>query len=319
MGESALKPAQQDSVVLLINTTPGSFTDKEMALHRLSFFDYLQDYIYPVLRVGTVAVAYTAPKRYDSEIYLLSKKIVDKQTETDALTPEELRYSATLTPLLAEKQRIYEVAAATTASWQAFFNLAVVLSWRAEKESAPMVIQAYQRRAALNFTLAAHRNPTAELFYRTATAFHNAGDFLEALQNYDYAIKLGGPPALLRKIFADRAALEIQVGQPDEALRSLQYAGPSYQNTMNRALIFVLKEGYELAATQYRAALALRPAAPAPTYGLAVVAARLHDEAAVAQYLTQAVKADRSYAQKAVEDLEFDAYAGSKAFREALR
>jgi hypothetical protein len=67
---SALKPAQQDSVVSIINNTPGSFAKKEKALHKLTYFDYLEDYIYPVLRWGTVAVTYTAPPRYDSEVYL---------------------------------------------------------------------------------------------------------------------------------------------------------------------------------------------------------------------------------------------------------
>lgn len=92
--QSALKPAQMDSVVLLVNDTPGSYATKEKRLHALSFYDYLEQYIYPVMRFGTVAVRYSAPKRYDSEIYILSKKIVEKQTEADALTPEELRYSA---------------------------------------------------------------------------------------------------------------------------------------------------------------------------------------------------------------------------------
>ncbi|HLK98580.1 MAG TPA: hypothetical protein VK364_12490, partial [Hymenobacter sp.] len=96
--QSALKPEQVDSVLLLVNDTPGTYAQKEKSLHKLSYFDYLEQYIYPVMRFGTVAVQYSAPKRYDSEIYLLSKKIVEKQIEADALTPEELRYSATLTP-----------------------------------------------------------------------------------------------------------------------------------------------------------------------------------------------------------------------------
>ena len=316
---SALKADQIDSVVTIINDTKGSFEQKEKALHQLSAYDYIEQYIYPVLRFGTVAVTYTAPKRYDSEVYLLSKKIVEKQIEADALTPEELRYSATLTPLLAEKQRIYEVAAATTNSWQAFHNLGVVLLQRAEKEPSLKIQQAYYRRAAVNFTLAAHRNPTAEFFYHAATAYHRAGDRLEALQNYDYAIKLGGPRPLLRKIFSDRAALEIEVGQADEALRSLQYAGPSYQNYLNRALIEVSREHYDLALEQYRLAQALRPAAAAPIYGMAVVAARQNNEGAMGNFLQQAVALDRRYAQRAVEDLEFQDYAQGKVFREALR
>ena len=316
---SALKPEQMDSVVSIINDTRGTFEQKEKALHQLSYFDYIEQYIYPVLRFGTLAVSYTAPKRYDSEVYLLSKKIVDKQIEADALTPEELRYSATLTPLLAEKQRIYEVAAANTNSWEAFHNLGVVLLLRAEKEPADKIRKAYYRRAAVNFTLAAHRNPTAEFFYHAATAYHRAGDRLEALQNYDYAIKLGGDRPLLRKIFSDRAALEIEVGQPDEALRSLQYAGPSYQNALNHGLILVGREGYESALEQYRRAQSLRPTAAAPVYGMAVVAARQKDEAALGRLLRQAVALDRSYAQRAVEDLEFQDYAQGKVFREALR
>ncbi|WP_208174750.1 tetratricopeptide repeat protein [Hymenobacter negativus] len=316
---SALKADQIDSVVTIINDTKGTFEQKEKALHQLSAFDYIEQYIYPVLRFGTVAVTYTAPKRYDSEVYLLSKKIVEKQIESDALTPEELRYSATLTPLLAEKQRIYEVAAANTNSWEAFHNLGVVLLQRAEKEPSLKIQQAYYRRAAVNFTLAAHRNPTAEFFYHAATAYHRAGDRLEALQNYDYAIKLGGPRPLLRKIFSDRAALEIEVGQADEALRSLQYAGPSYQNYLNRALIEVNREHYDLALEQYRAAQALRPTAAAPIYGMAVVAARQSNEGAVGNFLKQAVALDRRYAQRAVEDLEFQDYAQGKVFREALK
>ena len=319
VGASALKPDQIDSVVTVINETKGSFETKEKALHRLSFFEYLDLYVYPVLRYGTVAVSYTTADRYDSELYLLSKKIVDKQLEADALTPEELRYSATLTPLLAEKQRIYETSAATTGSWEAFHNLGVVLLLRAEKELLPKVQQAYYRRAATNFTLAAHRHPSAEFFYHAATAYHRAGDRLEALQNYDYAIKQGGDRPLLRKIFSDRAALEIEIGQPDEALRNLQYAGPSYQNALNTALIEVGREHYELAQTQYRLAQSLRPTAAAPIYGLAVVAARQHDETTMGTLLKQAVAHDRRNAQRAVEDLEIQDYSQSKVFKEALR
>jgi hypothetical protein len=297
---SVLKPAQQDSVISIINDTRGTFAQKEKALHKLSYFDYLEEYIYPVLRWGTVAVTYTAPKRYDSEVYLLSKKMLEKQADIEALTPEELRYSATLTPLLAEKQRIYELSAASTASWEAFYNLATVLALRAEKEPTERVQRAYYHRAAVNFTLAAHRHATAELFYRAAAM-------------------LGGSRPILRKIFSDRAALEIQIGQPEQALTSLRLAGPSYQNYMNQALLLVQRGGYDAAAAQYALALDLRPQAAAPHYGLAVAAARRHNENNMAQELTRAVQLDRKLATQAVEDLEFQEYAQGQAFREALK
>ncbi|UOQ70405.1 tetratricopeptide repeat protein [Hymenobacter cellulosilyticus] len=208
---------------------------------------------------------------------------------------------------------------ATTGRWEAYHNLAVVLLQRSEKEVSDKVRKAYLRRAATNFTLAAHRNPTADLFYRVATAYHRAGDRLEALQNYDYAIKLGGPRPVLEKVFADKAALEIEVGQLDDALGSISYSGKSYQNTMNRGLVYLLKSNYEGAANLYQEALTLKPRDPMAYYCLAVVAARSKDEGQVGQYLTRAVQLDRAYAQRAVEDLEFRDYAASKMFLEALR
>lgn len=316
---SALQPEQIDSVVSIINDSRGTWAQKEKQLHTLSFFDYIEQYVYPVMRFGTVAVRYTAPQRLQSEIYILSKKIVEKELEADALTPEELRYSATLTPLLAEKQRIYETAVATSGRWEAYHNLAVVLLERSEKEVSDKVRRAYQRRAATNFTLAAHRNPTATMFYHVATAWHRAGDRLEALQNYDYAIKLGGSKPILDKVFADKAALEIEIGQTDDAIRSLSYSDKSYQNVMNRALIYLTKENYDGAAQIYQEALNLKPNDPMAYYCLAVVAARAQREGDVGQYLRRAVQLDRTFAQRAVEDLEFRSYAGSKTFVEALR
>jgi hypothetical protein len=52
---------------------------------------------------------------------------------------------------------------------------------------------------------------------------------------------------------------------------------------------------------------------------MAVVAARQKDENTAGQFLKQAVALDRSYAQRAVEDPEFQVYAQGKVFREALR
>ena len=88
---------------------------------------------------------------------------------------------------------------------------------------------------------------------------------------------------------------------------------------MNQALLYLRQNGLPQAAAEYQRAQALRPAAGAPVYGQAVVAARQQDEAGAARLLKQAVQLDRSLARQAVEDLEFMEYAQGKAFREALR
>ena len=88
---------------------------------------------------------------------------------------------------------------------------------------------------------------------------------------------------------------------------------------LNGALILLGRERYDEAQEQYRLAQTRRPGAAAPVYGLAVVAARRKEEAAVGSFLKQAVTLDRSYAQRAVEDLEFQDYTQGKVFRDALR
>ncbi|WP_161806880.1 hypothetical protein [Hymenobacter sp. AT01-02] len=54
-------------------------------------------------------------------------------------------------------------------------------------------------------------------------------------------------------------------------------------------------------------------------YCLAVVAARQQNEPAVAMHLRRAVQLDRTFANRAVEDLEFRDFSKGKPFLEALR
>ena len=144
-------------------------------------------------------------------------------------------------------------------------------------------------------------------------------DKLEALQYYDYAIRLGGNPEELKRIFADKAALEIEIGQFDDAIESLKYSGNGYQTQMNLGLSYLLKENYEGAQDFYNKALELQPNDALANYSLAIIAARTKNEPMLTSHLRQSIKADNSYTLKAIEDMEFDAYRAEQSYKDAFR
>lgn len=315
---SALPKDEIEKILGIVNGE-GSFLQKEERLQELESYEYLELYVYPVLRFAEVKIAYTPVQKKNYEIYLLSKQIVEKAADKSVLSEQELRYAATLTPLLAEKQKIYEAAIRTTDHWQAYHNLGVVYLLRAKQEYRPQLKSELLKKSAQNLIYASHRNPAARTFYHAASAHHLRGSALEALQAYDYAIKLGGDKNLLQKVFGDKAALEIEIGQIDDALTSLRYAGTSYQNFINKGLCYLLKENYDESPKFYQEALKLKPDDALAYYSLAIIAARQKDENLMAAYLQKAVQAEKSYVQRAIDDLEFRPYRKKDYFQAALK
>ncbi|GAA4296507.1 tetratricopeptide repeat protein [Nibribacter koreensis] len=317
--QTSALPKDQVNEILEIVNGEGSFKEKEAMLQKLPSFEYLEMYVYPVLRYAEVAVDYIPNPRKDYEIYLTARKIVENKLGTDALTPEEMQYAASLTPLLAEKKKMYEVAVATHMQWRALNNLGMIYLEQAQKELKPKVKQTLLENAILNFRYAAHRQPTAQLFYNLAIAHHQHGDHLEALHSYNYSVKLGGPLPVLQQVFTDKAALELEVGQYDDAAGSLAYAGDGYAAQYNRALLYFLKENYEDAAKLAQKVLDQQPNDATTHYLLAVMGARTKNEPQLTEHLKKAIQADADLAGKAIEDLEFMDYHKTPAFNAAFQ
>ena len=315
---SALPEADKQKIMAIIYSSTNNIIRFD-ELSKLESADYLKSYVYPTLRFAEVQIAFTPQPKKDYEIYLLSKNIVENKADRETLTPEELCYAATLTPLLIEKQKIYEAAVATSDIWQAYHNLGIVYLELARQESRPFQQKALSEVAVKNLLYASPRQPTAENFYHLASAQQLSGNQAATLQSYDYALKAGGSTNLLQTIFADKAALHIQMGQIDQALSSLRYGGNSYQNYMNKGLCYLLKENYEQAPEFYEEALKIKPDDGLANYSLAIIAARTKDENLLGSYLKRAVQTDKSFIRKAIEDLEFKPYLKKEVFRSALK
>ncbi len=316
--QASALPKPQVAEVTAIVKSKQSNADKAHALEKTAAYDYLQQYVYPAMRYAEVSINYNRYRKSNYELFILARKIANQQADADVLTDAELQYAASLTPLLAEKKKLYEAAVQTTDKWPAYYNLGVIYVEMARKDHRQKARQALLARAIQNLTYAGFRNPTAEVYYGLASAYHVRGDKLEALQYYDYALKLGGSKEVQQRVFSDKAALEIEIGQYDDAVESLSYAGDSYQTNVNLGLIYLLKENYEGAQSYYSRALEHKPDDALAYYCLALIGARTRQDQMLTDNLRKAVKADKSFTAKAIEDIEFGHYHGQPAFEDAL-
>jgi tetratricopeptide (TPR) repeat protein len=314
---SALPKAEKNEAIAILNSDL-SQKEKLQALKKAQAYDYVERYIYPVLRAAEVEINYNRNRKPDYELFIMAKQIAEEKLDADMLTEEELHYAATLTPLLAEKKKFYEAAVKSTDKWPAYYNLGVVYNEMARKEYRWPAKQALLKKAIHNLSYAGFRNPTPDVYHSLASAYHQRGDMLDALQYYEYAIKLGGEEKVLQQVFADKAALEIGIGQYDAAITSLRYAGDSYQTNMNLGLSYLLKENYEGAQRFYSRALELRPNDALAYYSMALIGARTKNEQMLEQNLRRSVRADKTYIQRAIDDTEFSAYRDKPVYKDAL-
>ena len=125
----------------------------------------------------------------------------------------------------------------------------------------------------------------------------------------------------MRQLFADKGALELIAGQPDDALASMQYAETTPQTVMNRGLANLLKGDYPAAAAAYEQALTMAPddGGKLASYCRAVVAARAHDDKALSYWLARTVALYPAAPDRATQDLEFRDYVETDLFRDALK
>lgn len=98
--------SEQKSEYMNIINGGGSFEDQEKQMKKLSTYKKVFKDVYPKLRTAKTEILTLKDKKSDAEIAVLSKQVANGSASADALSLEELLYSATLTPSLEEKEAI---------------------------------------------------------------------------------------------------------------------------------------------------------------------------------------------------------------------
>lgn len=316
-GTDILTEEQESQVASTIDGS-GNFEEKEDALHQYPFYNKLLSQVYPKLRTAQTEILTLVEKKPDNEISALARQMSESRADTNALNTKELAYAATLTPDLAEKKAIYEVAVKKNDSWQSHNDLAAVHLEMAKKESDSTKIKELADQAITHLEMAKNKQETAEVYNNMAVAYTLKGQKNEAMEAINKAAGLSGNEQVTRSINAAKGVMQIKSASYEEAINTLSQAGDSAVVLYNKGLAQVL-------AKQYDAAQATLGEASAKSndglthYVSAIAAARAKNESAALESLQKAITADSNLRTKALQDLEFAAYANSENFKNAVK
>ncbi len=294
----------------------GSFEDQEKALKKLKTYNKVFKDVYPGLRAAKTEILTVKAKKTDAEMSVLAKQITKGEVGAEALTFEELMYSATLTPSLDEKAAIYEAATKKGSNWNANNNLAATYLQMIIEN--PAKTSELADKAATQLDIAAKLKETPEVLANLASITLMKGN---PYKSYSYAAKAlnGANNDVTRGVNGVKGACEIYKAKYSDAVRSTSSSSDTDVNLFNKGLAQLLNKDNSNAGTSFAEATRKNANYAIAYYGAAVAAARTGSGDAVVSNLTSAVKIDPSLKEKALTDLEFTKFNTTDAFRNALK
>ncbi|MDQ3394867.1 MAG: OmpA family protein [Bacteroidota bacterium] len=320
-GYDKLNQEQKNEVLSIINGQ-GDFAEKENRVSRLPYYrTTLFKDIYPQLRTAKTEILTVKEKKPDSEIAVLSRQIATGAVSADTLSNEELAYSATLTPSLAERENIYKAAVKKQDSWQAHSNLAATYLEMAQGSDSEEDRRKHIENAKTQLEIASKQKETAEVLSNLAVVQMMDGNASKAMSTINRAAQLESSETTGRGIAGVKGALEIRSAQYDKAIQTLSRAEQTPLNLYNKGLAQLLKKDFQNASTTFNEVVKMNnPLIHAEAhYLLAVTSARMKNENQVTDNLKKAVTANPDLKEKALKDAEFLQYSESESFRSSLR
>jgi tetratricopeptide (TPR) repeat protein len=310
---------QKDQIIAAIDAGGGSFVEKERELKRFPFYSKLMRDVYPKLRTAETEILSLMAKKPDAEISALAGQIVSGSAQPDVLNEKELGYAASLTPDLNEKLALYDALMKKTDSWQSHNNYAAIHLEQAKKELDAAKKSQLVDAAITHLQQSNNKQENAEAYNNLAVAYTMKGQKAEAAAAIDKAAGLGGGEEVTKSINAAKGAMQIKAAQYAQAISTLSNAGQSSDVLFNRGLAQVLNKEYDKALATLTEVTTANDQDGGAYYLAAIAAARLKREDQMTAALSKAVSLNADLRAKALQDLEFNAYANSESFRNAVR
>lgn len=309
--------SESKSEMLSIVNGPGSFEDKEDRLQKVNGYKNVFKDIYPPLRSAQTEILTVKDKKSDSEISVLAKGITQGEVSQDTLSIEELMYSATLTPSLAEKEAIYKAAIKKADSWNAHNNLGAVYISMAMENPSNAANNVQQAETQLD--IANNQKQSAEALANLGSVYLYQGNKTKAQEALGQSMAMGGNNEFNAGVNGVAGSVNIMLASYDRAVRELSSSQETSDNMFNKGLAYVLTKDYQNAITAFDEATELDDGNAKAYYGAAVAYARSNNGAKVAEMLKLAVDNDSSLRERAASDLEFANYSASADFTDALK
>jgi hypothetical protein len=309
--------SEEKAEYLNIINAGGSFEDNEKQMKKLKTYRKVFKDVYPKLRTAKTEILVVKEKKTDAEMSVLSKQVTQGSVSADTLSFEEMMYSATLTPSLDEKAAIYEAATKKGSNWNAHNNLGAV--YIAQAIENPSNAAALADKALAQLEIASKLNDAPEVQANLASVHMIKGNAYAAYNHASKALSSGLQGDNAAGVNGVKGASEIVKGQYAAAVTSESAATDNAENLFNKGLAQVLNKDYQNGLTSFNEAIAKNSNLAIAHYGAAVANARLGNADAVVSSLSNAVKADPSLKEAALSDLEFQKFAATESFRNALK
>ncbi|HLZ15858.1 MAG TPA: hypothetical protein VKQ08_02415, partial [Cyclobacteriaceae bacterium] len=240
--------ADEKSEYLNAINNGGSFEDQEKALKKLKTYNKVFKDVYPGLRAAKTEILTVKAKKTDAEISVLAKQITKGEAGPDALTFEELMYSATLTPSLDEKAAIYESAVKKGSNWNANNNLAATYIQMIIENPAKSAELA--DKAATQLDLASKLKEAPEVFTNLASITLMKGN---PYKSFNYAVKAlnGANSDVKRGVSGVKGACEIYKAKYSDAVSSTSSSTDTDVNLFNKGLAQLLTKDNSNAGSSF--------------------------------------------------------------------
>ncbi len=303
-----------------IITGSTNFESTEKELQQLGSYKTLMNDVYPALRFSKTEIWSVKEKKTDAEISILAKGIVDGTVSKDTLSPEELLYAATLTPLSNEKEDIYKMAVRHNDSWEANNNLGAISLEKAIKAYDATTKKALLETALTQFSLSINKKESAEALNNKGAALLLLNKKDEAIEAYNKALTAPSTTAEVSKgIAAGLGTINIKKGDYVAAIKSLTNASAIQDGIYNLGLTHLLAKDYTKAEEALENAVYVNKKDALAYYLLAIVGVRTNNNELVAINLKEAIALDAELREKALGDLEFLSIKESTVFTEAVK
>ena len=216
-------------------------------------------------------------------------------------------FAASLTPSLSEKEAIYKAATKKSGSWQSHNNLGAVYLDMAKEGNKNQNIE----KAVAQFEIAAKKNNAAEVLGNLATSYLMQGNSAKAFDTISEALSKSPSKDHAAGMNGVKGALEIKRGEYDAALSSLGSAKSEADVIFDRGLALLLNKDFQNAITAFGDVTEKDSDYALAYYCSAIASARLNNDSNMISSLKKAVDKDPKLKEMALNDLEFNKYAGA--------
>ncbi len=281
---------EDKNLIIRILEMTKDLNQREQEIIKLSkTYKELEKEILPSLRRTQINVIYDKIGWSDEELKNLSK------TKADALTVEELLFTATLYDDLSEKMRIYTLAAANyPQDWRGHNNIGYVY-----------YMQNDLKNAEVNFKKANDLKENPVTLNNLGIIARINGDRSKATQLLTSAVSAGS------EVKYNLGIIDIQNGDYTKAIGN--FGGV---NSFNKALAQTLDKKYTAALSTLDASVDKESALG--YYLKAIIGARQDNLDMVVNNLKSAIAKDSSYKAKAAKDREFIKFFENASFKNVV-